>query len=267
MIPDLNTLLPQVEALVRNVASQEIMPRFLQVVREHKCDGTALTAADVAAQHFLAVELARLLDVPVLGEEMTKAEQQAALEAGEEGLWCVDPIDGTTNFLVGLPFFAVSVALLRHGQPVLGVCYAPFSDEMFSAIAGGGAHLNGEPLPLRDPEPDIGKSVALVDLKRLPPFLATAMAGEPPYYSQRNLGSSVLEWCYLAAGRADLIMHGGQHPWDYSAGSLLVLEAGGCLSGFEQDDFNAGPFWRRPVIAALSPEALDAWRNWVRQHL
>lgn len=264
---DLAALLPRVEAVVRAVAAAEVMPRFLQVVREHKSDGSILTAADLAAQHFLAAELRKLADLPMLGEEMSEADQHAALAAGDDGLWCFDPIDGTTNFLVGLPCFAVSVALLQHGKPLLGVTYAPFSDEMFTAIAGGGARLNGEPLPLRIPEPRLDKAVALVDLKRLPLPLATDLAGKPPYYSQRNLGSSVLEWAYLAAGRVDLILHGGERPWDYAAGSLLLKEAGGDMASFETDDFAAAPFWRRPVIAALDPAALPGWRDWIRSRL
>jgi myo-inositol-1(or 4)-monophosphatase len=260
-------LLPRVEALVRAVAAREIMPRFLQVCHEHKSDGSILTAADLAAQHFLAAELSKLADLPVLGEEMGEAEQRAALAAGDEGLWCVDPVDGTTNFLVGFPAFAVSVALLRHGKPILGVSYAPLRDEMFTATTGGGAWMNGERLPLRPPEPGIDKAVALVDLKRLPAPLAMALAADSPYYSQRNLGSSVLEWCYLAAGRADILLHGGQRPWDYAAGALMVQEAGGGISGFDQDDFHTTPAWRRSVIATLHPDTLSQWRDWVRQHL
>lgn len=255
------------EALVRTVAAQEIMPRFLQVVHEHKSDGSILTAADLAAQHFLDAELRKLADVPVLGEEMTETEQRAALAAGDEGLWCVDPIDGTTNFLVGFPAFAVSVALLRHGKPILGVSYSPHRDEMFTAVAGGGAWMDGERLPLRPPEPTIENAVALVDLKRLPRNLSMALAADSPYYSQRNMGSSVLEWCYLAAGRADILVHGGQRPWDFAAGALMVQEAGGAISGFDRDDFDATPLWRRSVIAALHPDVLPEWRTWVRRHL
>lgn len=260
-------LLPRVEALVRTVAAEEIMPRFLQVARVHKSDGTLLSAADLAAQNLLASELARLANLPILGEEMTEAQQCAAHAEGDQGLWCVDPVDGTTNFLVGFPAFAVSVALLQHGRPVLGVSYAPLRNEMFVAIAGGGAWLNGERLPLRAPEPGLDKAVALVDLKRLPTPLSTALAADSPYYSQRNLGSSVLEWCYLAAGRADLLLHGGQRPWDYAAGALMVQEAGGGVSAFDHDDFHASAPWRRSVIATLDPDTLPEWRSWVRQHL
>lgn len=261
---DLTALLPQVEALVREVAAREIMPRFLQVVREHKSDGSVLTAADLAAQAFLAARLRALVDLPILGEEMEEDEQRAALAAGDDGLWCFDPIDGTTNFLVGLPCFAVSVALMRRGKPVLGVIYAPIGDEMFTALAGDGARLNGEPLPLRDGEKHLDRGLALVDLKRLPVPLRNALAATPPYYSQRNFGSSVLEWCYLAAGRADLLLHGSQRTWDFAAGSLILREAGGRAATLDNDDFDAAPPWRRSVVAALDADAFAAWRSWIR---
>ncbi len=259
-------LLPRVEAIVRDVAREEIMPRFLQVVREHKSDGSVLTAADVAAQHYLAEALAGLADLPTIGEEMPEDEQQAALAAGDDGLWCFDPIDGSTNFLVGLPYFAVSVALMRRGRAVLGVTYAPIADEMFSATLGGGATLNGEALPLRAPEPRLDKSLALVDLKRLSQPLAAALAARCPYYSQRNFGASVLEWCYLAAGRADLLLHGGQLLWDYAAGSLILREAGGAVASLDCDDFDEAPAWRRSVVAALDPTVQASWADWVRRH-
>ena len=255
--------LPRVQSLVREVAQTEIMPRFQQVVRHHKSDGSILTAADLAAQHFLARELGNLADLPILGEEMPEDEQQAALAAGADGLWCFDPVDGTTNFLVGLSHFAVSVALLQDGQPLLGVTYAPISDEMFSAVRGGGAWLNGERLPLRRPDSSLARAVVLVDLKRLPPALAAALAAAPPYYSQRNLGSSVLEWCYLAAGRVDALLHGGQRPWDFAAGSLMLREAGGVVATLDQGDFDAAPFWRRSAIAAIDPTVFADWRAWL----
>lgn len=264
---DLPALLPQVEAAVRAVAAQEIMPRYLQVVREHKFDGSTLSEADIAAQHFLADALSAIAPLPILGEEMNQAEQCAALAAGDEGLWCFDPIDGTTNFLVGLPLFAISVALLRHGRPVLGVIYAPMQEEMFTAILGGGAHLNGEPLPLRPSTCPLDHAVGLVDSKHVPQALSRELGLNAPYYSQRNLGSSVLEWSYLAAGRADIMLHGAQRIWDFSAGSLLLTEAGGAASTLEHDAFHDGPAWSRSVIACLNPALLPPWRQWIRNAL
>ncbi|MGB4673272.1 MAG: inositol monophosphatase family protein [Azovibrio sp.] len=269
MPADLLKLLPGVEAALRAVAETEILPRFLKVVREHKDDGSTFSEADIAAQEFLTRALERLLHLPTLGEEMSEAAQQAAWAAGlksERGLWVMDPIDGSTNFLVGLPQFAVSVALLRDGKPVLGVSYLPLAREMFSAVAGQGAWMNGERLPLRPSGHQLSRAVACVDFKRLPPMLAARLVADSPIYSQRNFGSSVLEWCYLAAGRVDAVLHGGQRLWDHAAGSLLVREAGGCAATFREDDFDAADPWRRQVIAALNPDLFVRWRDWLRQH-
>ena len=259
-------LLPAIEAALRAVAAEEILPRFLKVAREHKADGSTFSAADLAAQEFLARALDRLEHLPLVGEEMPEDAQRQAWRAGDKGLWVMDPIDGSTNFLVGLPQFAVSVALLRHGRPVVGASYLPLADEMFTAVAGHGAWMNGQRLPLRAPGQSLARAVAAVDFKRLPEQLATCLVHSSPIYSQRNFGSSVLEWCYLAAGRLDAVLHGGQRLWDHAAGSLMLREAGGAAATFREDDFDAADPWRRPGIAALDPDVFTAWRAWLRRH-
>ena len=75
-----------------------------------------------------------------------------------------------------------------------------------------------------------------------------------------------MEWCFTAAGRFDIYLHGGQKLWDYAAGSLILEEAGGYMCGFDQDDFWKEPLWQRSIIAALNPSLGIQWRNWVRQH-
>jgi myo-inositol-1(or 4)-monophosphatase len=107
------------------------------------------------------------------------------------------------------------------------VTYNPITDEMFYAREGNGAYLNGRRLPLREVTTDIGRAVGGVDFKRIPKQLADRIAVNPPFYSQRNFGSSTLDWCNLAAGRLDLYLHGGQKLWDYAAGSLILRESGG----------------------------------------
>jgi hypothetical protein len=93
---------------------------------------------------------------PVLGEEeMGEAEQRRLWDEGAEGLWVVDPIDGTTNFVAGLPFFAISVAYFIGGRAAIGVVYDPATREMFAASRGGGATMNGLKLPLRPPAADL----------------------------------------------------------------------------------------------------------------
>ena len=114
----MGALLKAAVAAVKLVTAEEIMPRYLKVSHKHKSDGSLCTEADLAAQSSLTRKLQSILNVPVLGEEMTAAEQHELWKGGNDGLWCIDPIDGTSNFVRGLPYFAVSVALVRKA----GVC-------------------------------------------------------------------------------------------------------------------------------------------------
>jgi myo-inositol-1(or 4)-monophosphatase len=260
-------VLEAVAAVVKSVAQQEILPRYLRVARQRKADGSLFTEADIVTQDALSRKLCEIFPGPVVAEEMTEHEQKDRWELGDAGLWCLDPIDGTTNFVNGLPYFAVSVALMQHGRSVLGVVYNPVSDEMFCAEKGSGAHLNGVRLPIKEHVPTLRGAIANIDLKRLNPKLAQSIcSGARPFSSQRNYGSCALEWCYTAAGRFDLYLHGGQKLWDYAAGSLILEEAGGYMSGFAQDDFWSEPLWQRSAIAALDPSLFSQWRDWIRAH-
>ena len=249
--------------LVRDVARREVMGRFLSVDYERKHDGTLMTEADLAAQNALVEGLSRIVPFPVMGEEMTREEQQRLWQAGGSGLWVLDPIDGTTNFLHGLPYFASSVALLVHGRPVLGVTYNPVTDELFHAVRGGGAFLNGQRLPLKGFTPRMPDAIAGVEIKWLSGKLPARLMSVAPYGSQRNLGASTLDWCFLAAGRFDLYLHGGQKLWDYAAGSLILLEAGGDLCSLNHDDYWEDQVWTRSAVAALNPELFQQWKKWV----
>jgi myo-inositol-1(or 4)-monophosphatase len=252
---------------VRKVAHREVIPRYLKVAHRRKSDGSLFTEADIAAQEALAGRLRRIRDVPIVAEEMTVEEQTEKWLQGVDGLWCVDPIDGTSNFVNGLPYFALSVALMRSGRPVLGVVYDPVADEMFSAESGAGAYLNGERLPIKERVPQLAGALAGVDLKRLGARLAGELASRPPYASQRNYGASTLDWCYTAAGRFDVYIHGGQKLWDYAAGSLILSESGGCMATLTDDDFWAGGSWQRSVVAALDPALFQEWKNWLRARM
>lgn len=266
---ELKRMLDASIALVREVAQREIIPRFLRVSHgQRKDDGSLCSEADVAAQRFLVDRLSGIHRCPIIGEEMSPEAQRAIWEASgddQRGLWSIDPIDGTTNFINGLPCFAVSIAWLGARRTRLAVTYNPITDEMFYARQGNGAYLNGRRLPLRQVTADIARAVGGVDFKRIPKPLADRIAVRPPFYSQRNFGSSTLDWCNLAAGRLDLYLHGGQMLWDYAAGSLILREAGGRMCSLAHDDYDAEDVWRRPVIAALHPAVFAAWRDWVRQ--
>jgi len=256
----------KLEAVLYQAAQEEVMPRFRRVAVTRKPDGSFLTEADLACQQALQRLLPALVDCPVLGEEMTSQEQEALWRDHADALWVVDPIDGTTNFAHGMPVFSISAALLRQGQPVLAATLLPALDESYSAAAGGGAFLNGErlqPLPL---EADLSAAVAAVEIKRLPTALAAQMVLARPFHSLRNVGAGTVDWCWLAAGRFDLLLHGGQKFWDYAAGVLIAREAGCLVSGLACD-FESQAIWQRSALAARAPTLFVQWQDWVAWQL
>jgi myo-inositol-1(or 4)-monophosphatase len=250
---------------LRGLAREELLPRFLgRLSVSEKADGSLVTSADHAVDarfRQLAEEL--FPGLQVLSEEQPREEQGAVLASGED-FWLVDPLDGTTNFAGGMPFFAVSAALIRDGRVEFGATYDPVRDEMFSAHRSQGLLLNGERPPSRPFEAErLEQCTALVDFKRLPPTLAQTLALQAPYRSQRNLGACALEWAWLAAGRADLYLHGGQALWDCAAGALMLAESGGHLT-----DLDGGPVFRRSLskpsaVAASSRTLHERWLRWL----
>lgn len=254
------------ESLVREIAREVILPRYLKSARNRKADGSLFTEADLESQRRFTEALPLLAPGAVLGEEMAAAEQAHLWSAGRRGLWCIDPIDGTTNFANGIPFFAVSIAYLVEHEPRFGVVYNPVTDESFYAAKGAGAFLNGVELPLRAAAPSLHDAVAGIDFKRISHHLGDELAVRPPYYSQRNFGSSALEWCFVAAGRLDVYVHGGQMLWDYAAGRLILDEAGGEAAALDGGSLIAGPAVKRGVIAAANPTLFAEWRKWVAAH-
>lgn len=251
------------ESVVRDVARDAIMPHFLRTARVYKDDGSSLTSADLASQQALVARLPDVLDAPVISEEMSTEQQLECWEAGQEGVWCIDPVDGTTNFSNGLPLFAVSVAYMVAGETQFGVVYNPTTDECFYAARGEGAWLNGRRLPLRQPADRLDSAVAGIDFKRISDRLATSLVTRPPYYSQRNFGSSALEWCFIAAGRLDVYLHGGQALWDYAAGSLILEEAGGVHGVLDGGPLQFAPLPKRAVVIAASPALYREWLAWL----
>ena len=261
---NMSALLKAAIAAVKLVTAEEIMPRYLKVSHQHKSDGSLCTEADIAAQSALTKKLQGILNVPVLGEEMTVNQQRSLWAEGKDGIWCIDPIDGTSNFVRGLPYFAISVALIKEGRSVLGVVYDPVANETFSAERGKGAFLNGDKLISRDGAGSLKEALASVDMKRLKKKLVMQLAAHPPYASQRNFGASALDWCYTAVGRYDVYLHGGQKLWDFAAGEVILLESGGYVSSIEHDDFSLSDVWQRSVIAAHDEGLFEEWKSWIR---
>lgn len=263
--------LESVRQLVRKAAAQELMTRFESVVADTKADGSLVTAADLAMQQRLQAELAaHWPQFALLGEEMDANEQQRLLAQPGRGLWCLDPLDGTSNFAAGIPFFAVSLALIIDGEVQVAVVYDPARDECFSALHGHGAWLNGRRLTAPSRPETLKQAMAMVDLKRLPEALVRSLARQSPYRSQRSFGSVALDWCWVAAGRCQVYLHGGQRLWDYAAGQLVLNESGavGGLLGDYHGDWLAGlSLQPRIALAATHPGLLVQWRAWLADAL
>ncbi len=259
-LPDLNG----VERIVVTAAREELLPRFARAKREFKADGSIVTEADLAVQSRIQQALAEAWpEIGFLGEEMPEAEQREMLVDAGNAIWVLDPLDGTSNFTAGLPFFSVSLALVIDGAPVLGIVHDPVREECFTARRRIGAWCNGEPLKLVGRALPLRRAIACVDFKRLDVSLAVRLVEDPPYSSQRSLGSVALEWCWLAAGRAHVYLHGRQKLWDYAAGSLVLREAGGhSISLDGQPVFRAG-VEPRSAVAALDAGLFREWCDWL----
>lgn len=248
---------------VRQISQQQLMPLFNSVKREFKTDGSVVTLADTMMQREIMQRLDTLYpEIALLGEEMPVERQQALIKTGEP-LWVLDPIDGSSNFAAGMPYFSVSLALICEGEATFGLVYDPVLDEAFVAQKGLGAELNGEILKPQPVDLRLDQSIALVDFKRLSPDLAGRLVRDKPYGSQRNLGSIALEMSWLAAGRAHLYLHGRQHLWDYAAAQLVLNEAGGLCATLDGNDLFEQSLKPRSACAAIDPDLFKHWCDYL----
>lgn len=255
--------LEQLVDIVTRAAREELLPRFARVKRGRKADGSVITEADLVMQQRIAAELrAHWPDAVFLGEEMAPAEQDALLNM-DRPLWCLDPLDGTGNFAAGIPFFSVSLALLEHGRSIAGIVYDPIRDECFSALCGKGAALNGTRLTAVPAGLSLQQAIGMIDFKRLPRELAVRLASAIPYASQRSFGSVALDWCWIAAGRCHIYLHGRQNLWDYAAGHLILQEAGGHATTLSGEAVFVNALQPRSAVAALDAELFGEWSRWL----
>ncbi len=255
--------LEQLQQIIVAAGKEELLPRFTRVERSYKADGSVLTEADLAVQERIAVQLQqRWPDTVFLGEEMSAGEQQALL-ASDKPAWCLDPLDGTRNFSSGVPFFCISLALLQGGAVSIGLVYDPVRDECFAARRGQGALLNNEVLAVMSAGLGLKQATALIDFKRLDAALATRLATEIPYASQRSFGSVALDWCWLAAGRCHLYLHGRSNIWDYAAGELILREAGGHACTLDGKPVFSRSLTPRSSVAAVDDPLFQAWTDWL----
>lgn len=220
-----------------------------------KRDGSPVTTADIQVEERIKEKLAELIPgVPVIGEETS-----AGLQVEDGEYVAVDPIDGTSNYLRGTPFFAVTLAYLSAGRPAAGVVLDPIHRDIYSASRGGGATRNGERLALDGGSicRSLKRATVSVPGESLPRKLQERFLGRLAGRLNRmqSLRSVALELAGLAAGWIDATVFAKISVWDVAAACLIVEEAGGTWTAIDgsKPPFS-DPTARYSVLAACSPE-------------
>ncbi|HXZ02515.1 MAG TPA: inositol monophosphatase family protein [Stellaceae bacterium] len=219
-----NAALKAARGLIRDFGEVE------QLQVSIKGPGDFVTAADLKAEKVLRAELSKAR--PGYGFLMEESGGEAGGDAHHR--WIVDPLDGTTNFLHGIPHFSISIALERDGEVIAGLIYEPVRDEMFWAEKGAGAFHNDRRLRVSArrhlAEALIGTGIPFIGRADHASYLATLGAAMAATSGVRRLGVASLDLAYVAAGRFDGYWEFALKPWDLAAGILIVREAGGYAS-------------------------------------
>lgn len=212
-----------------------------------KSAGDFVSRADIRAEGMIREDLMEARKTyGFLGEESTEIKGEDPTRR-----WIVDPLDGTTNFLHGMPHWSISIALEHKGEIVSGVIYDPIKDEMFVAEKGTGAWLNEMRLRVSD-RSDFIQSVFATGIPfggspNLPATLQQFARLAPQCAGIRRWGSAALDLAYVAAGRYEGYWEKGMNPWDVAAGILIVKEAGGFVEAYDPEE---NPLNSKSIIAA-----------------
>jgi len=223
---------------------REEFDRPIQI--SYKGDVDLVTQADKRSEEAIVAGLTKYFP-----EHSIAAEEGTGHESTSEFRWHVDPLDGTTNFAHGYPCFAVSIALAQRGELLAGVVYNPFYEELFAALRGGGATLNGKRIFVSSVD-TLATSLLCTGFpvhKRLAnPNMHYYWDFTLRSHGVRRDGSAALDLASVAAGRFDGFWEFGLKPWDTAAGVLLIEEAGGKVSDFAGQPYQLGG----PVVLATN---------------
>lgn len=177
---------------------------------------------------------------PLISEAGFIAEEDTESIRGKRYNWVIDPLDGTTNYLHDIPVFAISIALMDGDEVVLGVVYELGQKEMFSAVKGGGATLNGKSIHVKQTtelkDTLMATGFPYYDFDRMQSFFKLLGELFTKTRGVRRLGSAATDLAYVACGRFDGFFEYGLSPWDVAAGALIVQEAGGKVSDYSSGD-------------------------------
>lgn len=246
------------QSIVRS-AGELILNAEATRIEQKEGHANFVTDVDEAVQRFLITELLKLLPGSlVIGEEQ---ENEALTDAPT---WVIDPLDGTTNFIHNYRFSAISVALLQNREPVIGVVYQPYANELFFAEKGKGTFLNDQPIHVSSTPIEkalIGFGTSPYDAELAEKSLSAALWFLQRAADVRRCGSAALDLAYVAAGRQEVYFELILRPWDYAAGSLLVKEAGGC---FAMPTLDAPDYNQATAILAANPQCCNIAAEWLK---
>jgi myo-inositol-1(or 4)-monophosphatase len=221
---------------------------------QEKSRANLVTEADRASQQAIHEFLARRFPThDFLGEE-----DLAESRPGGRHRWIIDPLDGTTNYVHGFPYYAVSIGLEEEGRLIAGAVYNPCTEEMFLAAEGAGATLNRRPLKASKIE-QLGDAMVIASLPVASdpsdPAVRRFLNVLGHVQTVQRTGSAALNLAYLAAGRIDGFWSSSLKPWDMAAGVVLVREAGGHITKMNGGDFDVN---EPDLLAASTPAVLEA---------
>lgn len=208
---------------------------FQHSMVEYKGAHDLVSYVDREAEKLIITRLSELLpEAGFIGEEGTGDK------TGESYNWVIDPLDGTTNFIQGIPVYSVSVGLICDGIPVLGVVYEIGQQETFYAWKDGGAWLNGEPIRVSD-RTDLNQALLAtgfpyINFEKLDAYLEFLKWTMRNSRGVRRIGSAAVDMVYVACGRFDAFWEYDLKPWDVAAGVIIVREAGGIVKDFDGGD-------------------------------
>ena len=223
-----------------------------------------MTAADEAAQRLITERLLEAFPgYEVLAEEGADPDQYTEAAAGHR--WIIDPIDGTTNFLHGMPPFAVSIALQHHEEVVVGVVLEVSGGQLYTAVRGEGFAVDGEPAEVTSTtsleQSLLATGFPYRSFGHLDQYLDVLRRMLPAAQGLRLRGSAAIDLAHVACGRLDGFFETGLHPWDVAAGTLLVEEAGGRVTDYRNA---TNPVFARQMLASngrVHPALLDMLSN------
>lgn len=217
-------------------AGKILLADYGKVTPRYKKDRSIVTDADLASEKLIK---------EILKKEFPNysflAEESGLEDNSSEYEWVIDPLDGTTNYSIRDPFFNVSIALAKDDSPILGVVYYPFQDELFHALKGGGAYLNGEKIQVSTTDALCDAFVCFChghDPKTVKRATDAYAKIKPVTDRLRQIGAAELEMSYVGCGRVDGFYMLKQNPWDVASGSLIIAEAGGRVTDIDGKPFN-----------------------------